>query len=97
MDVVKIKIGRNEYDIKDAYVRGWITGTSPNDFEQLVRNIIKYGVANIDGKTPEQLAQLEEHQQETIFTELDPIFERHIANKLVASVDSAGVLTLVSE
>lgn len=97
MDVVKIKIGRNEYDIKDAYVRGWITGTSPNDFEQLVRNIIKYGVADITGKTQEQLNQLEAQQQATIFTELDPIFERHIANKLIASVDGNGVLTLVGE
>lgn len=97
MDVVKIKIGRKEYDIKDAYVRGWITGTGNNDFEQLVKNIIKYGIADISDKTQEQLDQLEMQQQETIFTELDPIFERHIANKLIASVDNNGILTLIGE
>ena len=58
-DVVKIKIGSREYNIKDATVRAWISGTGDTDFEHQVKNIIKYGIADITGKTPEQLAQLE--------------------------------------
>lgn len=97
MDVVKIKIGSREYDIKDAVVRNWISGTDSNSFIQQVKNIIKYGIADISGKTPEQLSQLENTQNAGLLTELDPIFSQHIANKLIGNVDANGVLTLIGE
>lgn len=32
MDITKIKIGRESYNIKDATVRSWIDGTGDNSF-----------------------------------------------------------------
>lgn len=97
MDVVKIKIGNTEYNIKDAVVRAWMDGSGSNDFEQQVKNIIKYGIADITGKTSEQLEQLEANQQATLFTELDPAFTSSLASKFAATVDANGVLTLVNQ
>lgn len=97
MDVVKIKIGANEYDIKDAVVRDWMTGNDSSSFEQQVKNIVKYGIADTTGKTPAELEQLEETQQAALFTELDPVFASSIASKLAATVDANGVLTLVNQ
>lgn len=97
MDVVKIKIGANEYDIKDAVVRAWMTGNDPSSFEQQVKNIIKYGIADTTGKTSAELEQLEQTQQSTLFTELDPVFTQSLANKLAATVDANGVLTLINQ
>lgn len=96
-DVVKIKIGSNVYNIKDVVVRNWISGDGENDFEQQVKNIIKYGIPDISGKTQEEIDQLEEEQQSKLFTELDPVFKEHIANKLIGTVDANGILTLISE
>ena len=94
MDVVKIKIGSREYDIKDATVRSWMTGNGPQDFKNQVLNLIRYGVADTTGYTPEQLAEMEAAMKR----EIDPVFIEHIAAKLVASVDEqTQVLTLVSE
>lgn len=98
MDVVKIKIGANEYDIKDAVVRAWMDGSGSGDsFEQQVKNIVKYGIADTTGKTPAELEQLEETQQSNLFTELDPVFTQSLASKLAATVDANGVLTLVNQ
>lgn len=97
MDVVKIKIGANEYDIKDAVVRAWMTGNDSSSFEQQVKNIVKYGIADTTGKTPAELEQLEQTQQSNLFTELDPVFTQSLASKLAATVDANGVLTLVNQ
>ena len=58
MDVVKVKIGRKEYDIKDAVVRSWMTGSGASDFKRQVMNLIKYGVADIAGLSSAQLAEM---------------------------------------
>ena len=97
MDVVKIKIGSNVYDIKDEVVRNWMSGNDSSSFEQQVKNIIKYGIANTTGKSSSELEQLEDAQQQQIFTELDPLFTASVANKLVGTVDANGVLTLINE
>ena len=97
MDVVKIKIGRSEYEIKDAVVRNWMNGSDSNSFEQQVKNIIKYGIADTTGKTSAELAQLEAQQQAALVTELDPVFSSSIASKLAATVDANGVLTLINQ
>lgn len=58
MEVVKIKIGRKEYDIKDAVVRDWMSGSGATDFKRQVQNLIKYGVADISGLSSAQLAEM---------------------------------------
>ena len=97
MDVVKIKIGANEYDIKDAVVRAWMTGNDSSSFEQQVKNIVKYGIADTTGKSSAELEQLEETQQAALFTALDPVFTQSLASKFAATVDANGVLTLVNQ
>lgn len=58
MDVVKIKIGNKEYDVKDAVVRSWMSGNGASDFKRQVQNLIKYGVADISGLSSAQLAEM---------------------------------------
>lgn len=97
MEVVKIKIGSSVYDIKDEVVRNWMSGNDSNSFEQQVKNIIQYGIADTTGKSSAELQQLEDARQQQIFTELDPLFTASVANKLVGTVDANGVLTLINE
>lgn len=59
MDITKIKIGGESYDIKDVTAR---TTFSENQ-EALVRNIMMYGVADISAYTAAQLAEMAANMQ----------------------------------
>lgn len=60
MDITKIKIGGESYNIKDETARTTLSAEQ----ETLVRNVMTYGIADISSKTPAQLAEMAANMQQ---------------------------------
>ena len=60
MDITRIKIGRESYTVRDDVARTTLSSAQ----EELVRNIMTYGIADITSKTQAELAQMAANMQQ---------------------------------
>lgn len=60
MDITKIKIGGESFTVKDEVARTTLSAAQ----EELVRNIMIYGIADVSNKTQAELAQMAANMQQ---------------------------------